>query len=215
MFGTVSAAAESRSREGRVRAHGSMSRLRILHLVAAPSDAAPRSSHSSSHANSTLGHDDRVVALVPAFDGSVESDSATARATTRTSGSSRSRARYGAPFRRELDRRPVDLVLAHGGRPFAIAVRARARPARRLATHPALPRGDVEPLRRTVATLCQRRRRRGRPHRRSRTELRRLGFRAPIWKIQNFRASTPFADLDRRRRLQRYAPRWASRRGRR
>ena len=94
----------------------------------------------------------------------------------------------------------MDLVLAHGGRPFAIAVRARPRPEPLVVWQRILPFPAAmwRPLRRSwwrrlanagagAVVLTDD----------LGAELRRLGFRGPIWKIQNFRASTPFADLDR------------------
>jgi len=176
-----------------------MSRLRILHLVTrSQRRGAEVVALELARQLDALGHDDRVVALVPAFDGSVESDLPPLvrrpNVGVVASGSLR------RALRRELDRRPVDLVLAHGGRPFAIAVRARPRPEPFVVWQRILPFPAAmwRPLRRSwwrrlanagagAVVLTDD----------LGAELRRLGFRGPIWKIQNFRASTPFADLDR------------------
>ena len=176
-----------------------MSRLRILHLVTrSQRRGAEVVALELARQLDALGHDDRVVALVPGFDGSVEPDLPPLverpNVGILASGSLR------RALRRELDRRPVDLVLAHGGRPFAIAVRARPRPEPIVVWQRILP---------FPAAMW-------RPPRRAwwrrlanagagavvltdelEAELRRLGFRGPIWKIENFRASAPFADLDR------------------
>ena len=180
-------------------AHGNMARLRILHLVTrSQRRGAEIVALELARQLDALGHDDRVVALAPAFDGSVEPALPPLLPRRNVGGA----ARY--PLRRalghDLDRSPVDVVLAHGGTPFQIAVQARTgssplvvwqrilpfpaamwRPPRRWwwshlargADGAVVLTGELE------------------------TELRRLGFRAPIWTIQNFRDEEPFAGLDR------------------
>jgi glycosyltransferase involved in cell wall biosynthesis len=198
MFGTVSGGGGAAVGPVRTR-HGTMARLRILHLVTrSQRRGAEVVALELARQLDALGHDDRVVALVPGFDGSVEPDLPPLvrqpNSGVLASGSLR------RALRRELDRRPVDLVLAHGGRPFAIAVRARPRAEPFVVWQRILP----------FPAAMWRQPRRAWWRRLARAgagavvltedlgeELRRLGFRGPIWKIHNFRASAPFAGLDR------------------
>ena len=179
--------------------HGNMSRLRILHVVTrSQRRGAEVVALELARQLDALGHDDRVVALAPAFDGSrvdelpplVDRPGLGVRAT----GALR------RALRDELERRPVDLVLAHGGQPFQIAASARR------GSRPFVVWQRILPF--PAAIWSQPRRFRWqRIARRAdaavvltedlEVELRRLGFGGPVWAIQNFRDATPFADLDR------------------
>ncbi len=183
------------------RGHGSMSRLRILHLVTrSERRGAEVVALELARQLDALGHDDRVVALVSGFDGSVEPE--LKPLLRRPDVGMASFLALRRALRRELDRRPVDLVLAHGGRPFEIAVLARRRAKPSVVWQRILPFPATmwSPLRRAwwrrlaragdgAVVLTND----------LEFELLRLGFRGPIWKIPNFRDSAPFADLDRRK----------------
>lgn len=176
-----------------------MARLRILHLVTrSQRRGAEVVALELARQLDALGHDDRVVALAPAFDGSIEPALPPLGA----------RAPVGVParyslrraLRRDLERHPADLVLAHGGTPFLIAVGARRATAPLVVWQRILPFPAAmwRPPRRTWWTRVARR---GDgavvlTHELE-TELRRLGFRAPIWTVQNFRDPEPFVGLDR------------------
>jgi glycosyltransferase involved in cell wall biosynthesis len=180
--------------------HGSMSPLRILHLVTrSQRRGAEVVALELARQLDALGHDDRVVALVPGFDGAVEPELPPLRRRPNVGIVASLPLRRA--LRRELDRRPVDLVLAHGGRPFEIAVLARHRAKPVVVWQRILPFPEVvwSPLRRAwwrrlaragdgAVVLTNE----------LESELLRLGFRGPIWKIQNFRDSGPFVGLDRR-----------------
>ena len=135
----------------------------------------------------------------PAFDGSIEAELPPLLSGTNVG--TRASLRLRRALRRELERRPVDLVLAHGGRPFEIAVLARRgaaplivwqrilpfpaamwNPARRAWWRRLARAGDAA----VVLTSDLE------------SELRRIDFRGPIWTIQNFRDPGIFAGLDRR-----------------
>jgi len=182
-----------------IRRHGSMSRLRILHLVTrSQRRGAEVVALELARQLDGLGHDDRVVALVPGFDGSVLPELPALR--RRPDDGLVAFVPLRRALRRELERRPVDLVVAHGGRPFEIAVLARRRgrplvvwqrilpfseamwrPLRRAWWRRLAPAGDAAVV--LTSDLA--------------SELLRLGFRAPIWEIRNFRDPAPFVDLDR------------------
>ena len=188
-----------RRSQGEPRHHGNMTRMRILHLVTCSQRrGAEIVALELARQLDAVGHEDRVVALGAAFDGSVEAE---LPPLVRRSNVAIFRSlRMRRALRRELVLRPVDVLLAHGGRPFEIAVRARRRrkplvvwqrilpfptamwrPARRIWWRRLARAGDGAVV--LTSDLA--------------SELRRLGFRGPIWEIQNFRDSAPFADLDR------------------
>src|SRR4051812_13912907 len=101
-----------------------MARLRILHLVTrSQRRGAEIVALALARQLDALGHDGRVVALAPAFDGSTEPELPPLGARTEVGGAARYSLRR--ELRRDLARRPVDVVLAHGGTPFQIAVQAR------------------------------------------------------------------------------------------
>ncbi|MDQ1382352.1 MAG: hypothetical protein QOJ71_3071 [Actinomycetota bacterium] len=176
-----------------------MARLRILHLVTrSQRRGAEIVALELARQLDALGHDDRVVALAPAFDGST--DPALPPLVGRAHVGASARYSLRRALRRDLARHPADVVLAHGGTPFQIAVGARRAPAplvvwQRILPFPAamwrLPRrawwtrlarrGDGA----VVLTDDLE------------TELHRLGFRAPIWTVQNFRDAEAFVGLDR------------------
>jgi glycosyltransferase involved in cell wall biosynthesis len=176
-----------------------MSRLRILHLVTrSQRRGAEIVALELARQLDALGHDDRVLALGPAFDGSIEAE--LPPLLPRPNVGITASVRLRRALRRELERRPVDLVLAHGGRPFEIAVLARRgaapvivwqrilpfpaamwNPARRAWWRRLARAGDAAVV--LTSDLA--------------SELRRVDFRGPIWTIQNFRDPTVFADLDR------------------
>jgi glycosyltransferase involved in cell wall biosynthesis len=177
-----------------------MSRLRILHLVTrSQRRGAEIVALELARQLDALGHDDRVVALVPAFDGSIEAD--LPALVPRPNAGILASIPLRRALRRELELRPVDLVLAHGGRPFEIAILARRGAAPFVVWQRILP---------FPATMWN-------PARRAwwrrlaragdgavvltsdlESELQRLDFRGPIWTIENFRDAGSFADLDRR-----------------
>jgi glycosyltransferase involved in cell wall biosynthesis len=177
-----------------------MSRLRILHLVTrSQRRGAEVVALELARQLDALGHDDRVLALGPAFDGSIEADLLPLLSRPHvgiTASLSLRRA-----LRHELDRRPVDLVLAHGGRPYEIALLARRGAA------PLIVWQRILPFPATMSNPARRAwwRRLARAGDAAvvltsdlESELRRLDFRGPIWTIQNFRDAATFADLDRR-----------------
>ena len=176
-----------------------MSRLRILHLVTrSQRRGAEVVALELARQLDALGHDDRVVALGPAFDGSVEPGLPALVARPNLGlGASVSLLRA---LRRDLARRPVDLVLAHGGRPFEIAVLARR------GSEPPVVWQRILPFPENMWNAPRRTwwRRLARAGDAAvvltpdlEAELRRLDFRGPIWTIQNFRSAEPFTGLDR------------------
>jgi glycosyltransferase involved in cell wall biosynthesis len=177
-----------------------MSRLRILHLVTrSQRRGAEIVALELARQLDALGHDDRVFALGTAFDGSIEADLPPLRPRPNVGISASLRLRRA--LRHELDRRPVDVVLAHGGRPFEIALLARRGAA------PLIVWQRILPFPATMSNPARRAwwRRLARAGDAAvvltsdlESELRRLDFRGPIWTIQNFRDAATFADLDRR-----------------
>src|SRR5437764_1790568 len=183
-----------------LRRHGSMSRLRILHLVTrSERRGAEVVALELARQLDALGHDDRVLALVSGFDGSLEPELPSL--LRRPDVGIAAFVPLRRALRRELDLRPVDLVLAHGGRPFEIAVLARRRGKPPVVWQRILPFPAAmwSPLRRAwwrrlaragdgAVVLTND----------LESELLRLGFRGPIWRSPNCRDPAPFVDLDRR-----------------
>jgi glycosyltransferase involved in cell wall biosynthesis len=177
-----------------------MWRLRILHLVTrSERRGAEVVALELARQLDALGHDDRVLALVSGFDGSLEPE--LPPLLRRPDVGIAAFVPLRRALRRELDLRPVDLVLAHGGRPFEISVLARRRGKPPVVWQRILPfpASMWSPLRRAwwrrvaragdgAVVLTND----------LESELLRLGFRGPIWRIPNFRDPAPFADLDRR-----------------
>ena len=180
----------------------------------APSDAAPRSSHSSSHGNSTRSA--TTIVSSRSFPPSTDRSNPTCRRSCddRTSGCVASGSLRRA-LRRELERRPVDVVLAHGGRPFADRGPG-ARPCRSRSScgNASCPSRRRCGGRRGAAwwrRLARCRRRRGRPHRRSRSRAAPARFPRPDLddpELPRPRRRSPVSTG--RRRPPRCAPRSAS-----
>lgn len=178
-----------------------MAPLRILHLVTrSQRRGAEVVALELARQLDALGHDNRVVALGPAFDGTVE---ASLPPLVR-----RPDLGMGALFslrralRHELALRPVDIVLAHGGQPFEIAVLAGSGRGssplvvwQRILPFPAAM--WKPPRRRWWSSLARRGAGAVVLTDDLRVELERLSFRGPIWTIQNFRDAEVFAGLDR------------------
>jgi glycosyltransferase involved in cell wall biosynthesis len=172
--------------------------LRILHVVS-------RSQRRGAELTATelaskldeLGHQNRVVALAPAFDGTTF-DSIPALTRNAREGAV-SLARATVALRGDLGRGPADVVIAHGGRAIEAATFARRRgtalvwqrilgfpddiwhPVRRLWWRAVASRVDAavilsEPLG---------------------AEMRRLGYKGPVWTIPNFRDVNRFGVVDR------------------
>jgi glycosyltransferase involved in cell wall biosynthesis len=145
-----------------------------------------------------LGHRNRVVALGPAFDGSQEpglvplgaSRGEGARALT--AGAWR--------LRRLLAAERVDVVLAHGGWAAQVAAVGVSRHGPLLVWQRILGLPDKvwDPVRRRWwATVARRFDAAVALTDDQVVELRRLGYRGPVWVIPNFRKSDRFGDLDR------------------
>jgi glycosyltransferase involved in cell wall biosynthesis len=145
-----------------------------------------------------LGHRNRVVALGRAFDGGQEPGLAPLGAGRR----------QGPPelvlgavrLRRLLAREPVDVVLAHGG--WAAQVVALAVPFggpllvwQRILGWPDKVWGGVR--RRWLSTVARRFDAAVALTDDQEAELRRLGYRGPVWLIPNFRQTDRFRDVDR------------------
>ena len=176
-----------------------MSPLRILHLVTrSQRRGAEVVALELARQLDALGHVDHVVALGPAFDGSVVAE--LPPLIDRPNLGLLSSLELRRALRRELEQRPVDILLAHGGQPFQVAMLARRNRAPYVVWQRILP---------FPASMWKQPRRAwwGRLARGAdgavvltgdlEAELRRLHFRAPVWTIQNFRDATPFVDLDR------------------
>ncbi|MCU1464562.1 MAG: hypothetical protein JWM72_490 [Actinomycetia bacterium] len=176
-----------------------MARLRILHLVTrSQRRGAEIVALELARQLDALGHDDRVVALAPAFDGSI--DPALPPLGVRAHVGASARYSLRRALRRDLESHPADVVLAHGGTPFQIAVGARRGPAplvvwQRILPFPATMWGL--PRRMWWTRLARRGDAAVVLTNELEAELRRLGFRAPIWTVQNFRDAEPFVALDR------------------
>jgi glycosyltransferase involved in cell wall biosynthesis len=173
--------------------------MRVLHVVSrSQRRGAERAALDLSDALAALGHDNDIVALVRAFDGSERPE---LPALTR-----RSRLRATSfPFevralRRELKQRPVDVVLAHGGRAAQVAVLARGRSGPRvvwqriLGFHESIARPPrrwwwsfvVRRIDASVALTEE-----------LAEEVRAMGLPGPVWVIENFRDPSRFVGLDR------------------
>src|SRR5260221_8700206 len=176
-----------------------MTRLDILHLVTrSQRRGAELVALELARQLDALGHNNRVVALSPGFDGSTE-DALPPLVRQRGSGIIAFFASVRA-LRRELGTTPVDVVLAHGGRPYEVAVHGRRGPAPLVVWQRILP----------FPAALWKWPRRWRWRRAARAgdaavvlssdldgELRRLDFRGPIWTIPNFRDPERFSQVDR------------------
>jgi glycosyltransferase involved in cell wall biosynthesis len=145
-----------------------------------------------------LGHGNRVVALGPALDGGREQGlQPLGRSWKEGPPELVSLARR---LRRVLADEPVDVVVAHGGWPAQVAALAvgRRRPLLVWQRILGLPDKVWDPVRRRWWGMIVRRFDAGVALTDEQAaELRRLGFRKPVWVIPNFRKPDRFRDLDR------------------
>jgi glycosyltransferase involved in cell wall biosynthesis len=172
--------------------------LRIVHVVSrSQRRGAELTAVELARRLDTLGHENRLVALAPGFDGTALDTIATLTDDARNGTLALARALVS--LRRDLSRRPADVVVAHGGRAIEAATFARRRhtalvwqrilgfpdniwhPVRRLGWRALASRIDA------AVTLSE-------P---LGAELRRLGYRGPIWTIPNFRDADRFGRVDR------------------
>jgi len=176
-----------------------MTAVRILHVVSrSQRRGAELVAVELAGELDALGHIDRVRALAPGFDGTVDPD--VPALTARRDGGALALVRAAHALRRDIAAQPVDVVLAHGGRAVEAAVlaRRRGRPLvvwqRILGFPPSMQRGParlrwraiVRRVDAAVALTAD-----------LEDELRALGFSRPVWRIANFRDPRPFAGLDR------------------
>ncbi len=145
-----------------------------------------------------MGHTNEVLALGLGFDGSEDVD--LPPLTRRSDGGFRRSGSARRALRRHLAAHPVDIVIAHGGRAVEASVLARRhhrpiivwqrilgfpphmwRPIRNLRWRMIVRRIDA-----AVALTPD-----------LGDELRRLGFKGPVWAIPNFRDPEPFVAVDR------------------
>jgi glycosyltransferase involved in cell wall biosynthesis len=179
--------------------------MRVLHVVIrSHRRGAELAALDLRHALDELGCRNDVVALARAFDGS---ELAELPSLTRHSGRGwRTLMPEIRALRTELDRHPVDIVLAHGGRAAEVAALARRGQSPLVVWQRILgfPKSVTRPPRRIWWQLVSRRIDAAvaldAP---LAAELRALGFRGPIWTIANFRDPRRFADLDRHRESER------------
>jgi glycosyltransferase involved in cell wall biosynthesis len=173
--------------------------VRILHLVTrSQRRGAELVAVELARGLDALGHTNQVLALGLGFDGSEDVD--IPPLTRRVDGGLRALWVGTRALRRALERRPVDIVMAHGGRAVEAAVLVRRsgqplivwqrilgfpptiwRPLSRLRWRAVVRRIDA-----AVALTPD-----------LGDELRRLGFTGPVWAIPNFRDPEPFVAVDR------------------
>jgi glycosyltransferase involved in cell wall biosynthesis len=178
---------------------GTMTVVRILHLVTrSQRRGAELVALELARGLDGLGHENRVVALGLAFDGT--EDAGISSLTRRPDSGLQTLFAASRALRRELRRAPVDVVIAHGGRAVeaAVLVRRRGRPLvvwQRILGFPSevwrpIPRLRWRAVVNRIDTAVALTPDLG-------DELRRLGFAGPVWTIANFRDPAPFASLDR------------------
>jgi glycosyltransferase involved in cell wall biosynthesis len=176
-----------------------MTPLRILHLVSrSQRRGAELVALELARELEVLGHTNRVLALGLGFDGREDPD--LPALTRRSDGGVRALLLASRALRRRLTAQPVDIVIAHGGRAVeaAVLVRRRGRPLIAWQRILGFPEQMWEPVRQlrwravvrridaAIALTSE-----------LGTELRRLGFKGPIWAIPNFRDPEPFLAVDR------------------
>ena len=175
--------------------------VRILHLVSrSQRRGAELVAIELARELDALGHADEVLALALAFDSG--QDAAIPSLTRRSDGGVGALLAGARALRRHLRDHPADVVIAHGGRAVEAAVLARRRGRPLVVWQRILgfPPGMSRPI----------------PRLRWRTvvrridasvaltddlgeEVRRLGFKGPVWIIPNFRDPAPFEAVDRDR----------------
>jgi glycosyltransferase involved in cell wall biosynthesis len=176
-----------------------MGPVRILHLVSrSQRRGAELVAVELARGLDSLGHANQVLALGLGFDGGEDVD--LPPLTRRSDEGFRAQWLGARALRRRLAREPVDILIAHGGRAVEAAVLARRRrqpiivwqrilgfpphlwrPVRRLRWSAIARRVDA-----AVALTPD-----------LGDELRRLGFKGPVWVIPNFRDPGPFVAVDR------------------
>jgi glycosyltransferase involved in cell wall biosynthesis len=145
-----------------------------------------------------LGHGNRVVALGPALDGTLEPGLVPLGRSWREGPSELLSLAWR--FRRLLADDPVDVVVAHGGWPAQVAALAVGRRGPLLVWQRILGLPDKVwgPVRRRWWAVVARRFDAGVALTEDQVhELRRLGFGGPVWVIPNFRKPDRFRDIDR------------------
>jgi glycosyltransferase involved in cell wall biosynthesis len=145
-----------------------------------------------------LGHRNRVVALGPGLGGGREPGLVPVGRSWREG--PRELVSLAWRLRRLLSQEPVDVVVAHGGWPAEVAALAvgRRRPLLVWQRILGLPDKVWRPVRRRWWGIVARRFDAGVALTGAQAvELRRLGFRGPVWVIPNFRKTDRFRDLDR------------------
>jgi glycosyltransferase involved in cell wall biosynthesis len=174
--------------------------MRILHLVARSyRRGAEIAALDLAHELDALGHENRVAALLPAFDGGRDPD--LPEITRRMGTGPFDLAASVRRTRRLLQREPVDVLIAHGGWPVQVATLARRghRPVVVWQRILGFPPGFWGRARRWWWAFVARRADAAVALTDELAdELRRLGFRGPVWVIANSRRPERFAAIDRR-----------------
>jgi len=178
-----------------------MHRMRILHLVGrSQRRGAETAALELAHELDALGHDNRVRACAPAFDGTRDRD--LPPLVARPGMAPVDLGVTVVALARELRSRPVDVVLAHGGWAAQVAALAPARPS---------PVVVWQRILGFTPNIWSRRRRRWWSFVARRidaavaltsdlgAEVRGLGLRGPVFEIPNFRRPERFLDVDRAR----------------
>jgi len=173
--------------------------VRILHLVTrSQRRGAELVAVELARGLDALGHTNRVRALALGYDGSEDAD---IQPLTRRTDDGLVALWLGArALRHSLEREPVDIVMAHGGRAVeaAVLVRRRGQPLIVWQRILGFPPTIWRPVRRARWRMVARRIDAAvalTPD--LEAELRRLGFTGPVWAIPNFRDPEPFVAVDR------------------
>ena len=173
--------------------------MRILHLVTrSQRRGAELVAVELARGLDALGHTNFVRALALGFDGSEDTD--IPPLTRRTDTGLVALGLGTRALRRELEREPVDIVMAHGGRAVeaAVLVRRRRQPLIVWQRILGFPSTIWRPISRVRWRMVVRRIDGAvalTPD--LEAELRRLGFTGPVWAIPNFRDPEPFVAVDR------------------
>lgn len=174
--------------------------MRVLHLVArSQRRGAEQVALDLADALDRLGHHNQVLAVARGFDGSM--DPALSTITRRTRIDALTLLLATAHVRTVLRRRPVDVVLAHGGSAVQIAAVARGRRRQPVVVWQRIlgfpPAVDRRIRRRWWRWICRRTDAAVALTPDLERELRDLGFAGPVWEIPNFRPVERFAGIDR------------------